>query len=256
MCPALSSGLTLVALPSWELVGANHRSVDSQLRLHVSCLSAGTLGMCQGHTCGDFPSPSPASVPQPESGGSHRASSELLPGRAAPLSTTLARVLGSVLCRFLWRENNQGCRRCEREGWGPRKQNRPGWVGGASWPLPGRKAGEKVVCPLSWPLRPGRSQDPGWALSAFSAHAMPREGGPASGGPSGCCGVGGSSSGTPPAGRKGHTGSGPVVGDRQVQRVFPSAHSIPLAPPPTPALPQPPQHRVTLLFLCAACRCG
>lgn len=64
-------GLTVVALPSWELVGANHRPVDSQLCLHVSCLPAGTPGMCQGHTCGDFPGPSPASVPQPGSRGSH-----------------------------------------------------------------------------------------------------------------------------------------------------------------------------------------
>lgn len=182
-------------------------------------------------------------------------------GRAAPLSTMLARVLGSVLCRFLWRENNLGCRHCEREGWGPRKQNRPSWVGGAacmggaSWSLPGREAGEKVFCPLSWPLRPGRSQDPGWALSAFSAHAMPRVGGPASGGPSGCCRVRDSSPGTPPAGRKGHKGSGPVVDDRQVQRVFPSAHAI--------RWPHRPHLRFHSLlstgspaFLCAACRRG
>lgn len=37
---------------------------------------------------------------------------------------TRARVLSSVLCRFLWRKNNQGgC--CARGGGGARKQNRP-----------------------------------------------------------------------------------------------------------------------------------
>lgn len=221
-------------------------------------------GNVPGTHRGDFPGPSPAPVPQPGSGGSRRASSELLRGRAAPPSTTLARVLGSVLCRFLWRENNQGCRSQEKEGWGRRhrgsKTDPAGWAG----PLRGRGLGA-----TSWP---GSWRESGLSLElAAEARTISRARLGLVGFLCTCGAQGrktclwgpfrllqswGSSPGTPPTGRKGHTGSGPVVDDRQVQRVFPSAHATPLAPLPTPALLQPPQHRVTLLFLCAACRCG
>lgn len=167
-----------MALPSCALVSAGNRPVDSRLCASrvmslgptSSCLSAWAWGLTR-----DTPAVTSLAPCRPrclsleaEAANAPALSSPAAGQRQRPPAP--AQALGSVLCRFLWRENKQGgCREGEGKGreevQALRKPNRPAaWAGPAgatSW------RGSRRKCrPSSCPLRPGRLQERGWALSA------------------------------------------------------------------------------------------